>query len=136
METTMTLIARPERARFRVLNNIARASVAALAVCCVAPTSGAAELSHDTPTVKVFYGDLNLQRPDGAAALYNRLRAAADTVCSPVDSTRPDWLQRFQGCMRKSIADAVAKIDNPVLTAYYQSKNPERARAPVVTAKN
>jgi hypothetical protein len=53
-----------------------------------------------------------------------------------VDSTRPEWLKRFEDCMRKSIADAVAKVDNPVLTAYYQSKNPGRALPPVVTAKN
>jgi UrcA family protein len=138
METIMTLIDRPERARSRLLNNIARAGVAALAVCSVALSSGAAaaDPSSKTPTLKVFYGDLNLERPEGAAVLYRRLRAAADTVCSPVDSTQPDWLQRFEDCMRKSIADAVAKVDNPVLTAYYQSKNPRHALPPVVTAKN
>ena len=130
----MTLIDRPERARSRLLDNLARAGVAALAVCSVALSSGAA--ADETPTLKVFYGDLNLERPEGAAALYRRLRVAADTVCSPVDSTRPQWLQRFEDCMRKSIADAVAKVDNPVLTAYYQSKNPARALPAVVTAKN
>jgi UrcA family protein len=138
METIMTLIDRPERTRSRLLNNIARAGIAALAVCSVALSSGAAaaDSSSKTPTLKVFYGDLNLERPEGAAALYRRLRAAADTVCSPVDSTQPDWLRRFEDCMRKSIADAVAKVDNPVLTAYYQSKNPRHALPPVVTAKN
>jgi UrcA family protein len=138
MEANMTLIYGTERARSRLPNNIARACVAALAVCSVTLSSGvaAADPSPETVTLKVFYGDLNLERPEGAAALYRRLRAAAGTVCSPVDSTQPDWLKRSEDCIRKSIAGAVAKVDNPVLTAYYQSKNPGRTLPPLVTAKN
>jgi len=102
---------------------------------CAGQWAAAADPTSETPTLKVFYGDLNLERPEGAAALYRRLRVAADTVCSPVDSTQPDWLKRFEGCMRKSIADALRRSTTGP-DGYYQSKNPGRALPPVVTAKN
>src|SRR5262245_9648349 len=42
-----------------------------------------AETAVVSKTVK--YGDLDLNGPSGAKTLYNRIKAAAESLCSPVD---------------------------------------------------
>jgi UrcA family protein len=65
--------------------------------------------------IRVRIGDLNLARPGQVAVLYRRIRVAAHTICdSPVMS-----LSHYQDCMARTVADAVARVNAPQLTALH-----------------
>ena len=70
----------------------------------------------------VKFADLDLSRSEGAAALYQRLEGAAKTVCGPLDSRDPWSHLSFIQCAQSAISTAVAKVDQPALTAYYEAK--------------
>ena len=62
----------------------------------------------------VKFGDLDLSTAEGGAALYARIRKAAQQVCweaDPFGSTRR--------CVDKAITDAVTKVNRPALFAVY-----------------
>ena len=73
--------------------------------------------------VTVKYGDLNVSNPQGAATLYARIRAAASEVCRPLDRRGYGPETSLRVCMRKAIADAVAKVNQPALSALYSAQN-------------
>ncbi len=72
--------------------------------------------------VTVKFADLDVSRPEGAAVLYGRIRAAARNVCSPYDRGDPLENMEFASCVRQSIADAVSAVNAPALTAVHSSK--------------
>jgi UrcA family protein len=76
------------------------------------------------PGVTVKYSDLNLERPDDARLLYERIRAAAYGGCSYF------WFKTDADeahCRRETIASAVSKVNRPTLTAVYNEKYPSTA---------
>ena len=79
--------------------------------------------SADAPQEAVKYGDLNVSNPQGAAVLYSRIRAAAGRVCERHDDRDLAAMPLRNSCVRKAIADAVAKVDQPALSALYNTKN-------------
>jgi UrcA family protein len=98
-----------------------------LAVVLAALTAGAqvarADMSDGLPlSRKVSYSDLNLASPAGAQALYRRLTAAADVVCAPFEGRGLVSEHQFKACVGHAIATAVADVNSPLLTSYYQSK--------------
>ena len=66
----------------------------------------------------VKFADLNLGTSAGVEALYTRIHAAAWRVCEqPVgDPTLT------RACMRKTESEAIATVNIPLLTAFYQNK--------------
>ena len=76
----------------------------------------------DAHQVTVKYGDLALTQP-GAVALYSRIRAAAEGVCKNSEDRILSFKASQDACVHKAIADAIAKIGQPALTAVYYSKN-------------
>lgn len=69
----------------------------------------------------VNFADLNIDTPQGASALYGRIRHAAQGVCGDPQSpgsrmTSPAW----RSCVAQSIDRAVAAVDRPALTAYHR----------------
>jgi|SRR5271169_2430515 len=104
----------------------------ALAAASNAPA--AADVNQTT----VRFGDLNIDTPAGAAALYRRIRHAAQGVCGdpqPPAShmTSPSW----RNCVAQSIDRAVAAVDRPALTAYYRvHSSPSDRRASTVLASS
>jgi UrcA family protein len=119
--------------------SVVKRCVVAIVTCSVAALSNAAVAADwvgDVPTVTVSYADLNVDHSEGAATLYRRIRVAAKDVCSFLEGRDPDKVLLWEQCMHKAIADAVAKVDKPVLTAYYRAKNPQAAMPAAVTAKN
>ena len=121
------------------LNNFARAGVLALALSGASLLSSgavAADVPDDVPSVTVLYGDLNLERTEGVTALYVRLRTAAVVVCRSRERGGPFTQLITHACIQKALANAVAKVDNPTLTAYYRARTPGEAKPAVVTAKN
>jgi UrcA family protein len=73
------------------------------------------------PDVVVHFADLNLSRSEGAALLYRRLKVAAEKICFPLDDRALARHVRYTACVQSVISTAVAKVDRPVLSAYYEA---------------
>jgi UrcA family protein len=83
----------------------------------------------------VHFADLDLTRSEGAAVLYQRLEAAAKSVCASLDARDVASQMRLRECVRTAIGSAVAKVDRPTLTAYYKARTNDR-NAAIQIAKN
>jgi UrcA family protein len=94
---------------------IALATAALIAALC------AGAQAADVPQVDVKYADLNVYTTVGAAALYRRIRAAAEQVCTPLASDFAHVAQA-KACQTRAIAEAVATINNPNLTKIHEDK--------------
>jgi UrcA family protein len=94
-----------------------------------------ADQSTDAPQVIVKYADLSTSTPQGAAALYRRIWGAAETVCRPLDDRSLGSKQAMSACIHKALADAVAKVDQPALSAVFSEKN-RKPVSPVLIAGN
>jgi UrcA family protein len=73
--------------------------------------------------VTVQYADLNVSISRGAVALYGRIRAAAEGVCSPLYHGDLSSKMHRDTCVQQSIADAVTKVNQGALFAVYNAKN-------------
>jgi UrcA family protein len=94
------------------------ALVSALAVLGASP----AFADETARSVKVSYADLDLSTQAGAATLYSRIRGAARTVCGDDDLPYTHWA--WKKCFNEAVGNAVAKVNNPQLTALHQGKSP------------
>ena len=91
-----------------------------------AGTAFAAPRAVEIPSVKVSYVDLDLSNPAGAATLYQRIKAAARTVCAPLESTQLKRHLLWRDCYQQAVSNAVATIDRPTLTALHQAARTAR----------
>jgi UrcA family protein len=66
--------------------------------------------------IRVGYGDLDLATSAGAHTLYERIAGAARTVCG-FEGTALVEQTLWNSCYRGAIADAVARVNSPLLTA-------------------
>lgn len=85
--------------------------------------TSSADQSHDVRQVTVKFADLNISNPEGAAALYGRIRAAASRVCAPDQYSSFPFRSRTDDCIHKAIADAVTKVNQSALYAVYNQHN-------------
>jgi UrcA family protein len=101
---------------------VTRAGIAALALStCLVAYSASAEPKVKAQTVS--YADLDLSKSAGAQTLYKRIKAAARHVCGPVDNyTFVTPSRAFRKCYDQALADAVAQIDRPSLTALHREE--------------
>ncbi len=88
----------------------------------------------DVRTTTVKYGDLDVATSQGAASLYNRIRFASEAVCSPSDRNDLASMSRSQKCVQQAIAGAVAKVNQPALSALYAAKYGVLQPAKILTA--
>ena len=74
-------------------------------------------------SIKISFDDLDFSNPDSVATLYSRIEFSARLVCtdtsSPWDARRQTTYQR---CYTATIADAVARVNQPQLTAMHRAK--------------
>jgi UrcA family protein len=80
------------------------------------------EQNDDPPTRVVKYGDLDLSRSEGAAALFSRINVAAREVCQPVNIWALKMLAQASECRHQAIAQAVADVNSSTLTKCYETK--------------
>jgi UrcA family protein len=93
-------------------------SFAGLGGIALAQPAAAAEATRDSTTsYSVGYSDLDVSKIQGAKILYLRIRHAAETVC---ESTATWGKKEGEACVNKAINDAVARVDAPLLTQYFQ----------------
>ncbi|MGA2710773.1 MAG: UrcA family protein [Steroidobacteraceae bacterium] len=74
------------------------------------------------PKETVKFQDLNIDSPAGAAALYQRLHAAARHVCFAEWDKNPEKVQRAEACANEAESRTVSRLNVAELTAYYQTK--------------
>src|ERR1700733_15719359 len=119
--STQETIMHPPTTSPRLRGLILTGILSALAVS-FSGLSAAAD-SEPVRTAIVKYNDLNVSSPQGADALYRRIRSEAAKVCSlPFE----DGLQAKiaeAGCTRTAIRDAVIKVNEPALFNVYNAKN-------------
>lgn len=68
-------------------------------------------------TYPVGYSDLDVSKMKGAKTLYLRIRHAAEVLC---ESAATWGKKEGAACVRKAVDDAVARVNTPLLTQYYQ----------------
>jgi len=78
------------------------------------------------PAVEVSFKDLNLTHQEGAAKLFQRLQSAAERVCESADGQDIARHLAFRACVKGALAAAVAKVDQPQLTAFYLAQSGHR----------
>ena len=103
--------------RTLVAGAILSALVSSFAQASSFRTVSGADEGTTPPQAIVKFGDLDISTPQGASALYGRIRSAAVKVCSPSSDNVAD-----QPCLQKAIADAVMNLNRPELSAVYEAK--------------
>jgi UrcA family protein len=78
--------------------------------------------SQDVPSVIVHFADLDLAHGEGVAVLYRRLKGAAESVCAAQNGRDLGSQTRYKTCWESALGTAVAKVDQPALTAIYRAQ--------------
>ena len=91
-----------------------------------APTVASADAKSDLKGVslKVSYADLNLEKEEGAKALYRRLQQASKQACDHRGLKIAGTVSRMvdaQRCYREALSAAVEKVDNELVTQIHNS---------------
>jgi len=115
-----------------------RSAVLAAAVAAAGMMSyvvGATAATSDGEPLKevVAYRDLNLNRPEGISALYQRVSNAAAQVCHPLQSRELSKMKPWKDCVHGAISRAVTQINVPALTAYADARA-GHGSSPILTA--
>jgi UrcA family protein len=86
-------------------------------------TPATAAPGEGEPLTKVVsFADLNLNGEPGVQTLYGRLKVAATQVCAPFRGNSLRERTKWRECFNPALARSVAKIDEPMLTAYHLSR--------------
>ena len=97
-------------------NRTILAYAAALWLACALAASNAQ--ADDARSESVKFTDLNLDSQAGVETLYGRIHAAARRVCEQPAGE----LAALKKCMAKAENEAIGKVNNSLLTAFYQKK--------------
>ena len=92
-----------------------------LGVIGASPAFATDEFATDeAQTVDVHFRDLDLAKNQDAKVLFMRLKDAAEDVCGTTyDAASLFTRLQIKQCQKEAIGGAVAKIDQPLLTAVY-----------------
>jgi UrcA family protein len=69
-------------------------------------------------SMSIRYADVNLATKAGATTLYRRIEGAARFVCGE-SGRRLDEQHAWKECYQNAVDDAVAKVNNPTLSAMH-----------------
>ena len=106
----------------KLLTSIVAASFVALGSAAIggnalALESPAASTTNGSISYPIGYSDLDVSTMKGAKTLYLRITFAAETLCGSAAT----WSKKEgAACVRKATDDAVARVNSPLLTQYYQ----------------
>jgi UrcA family protein len=116
-------------------NLTALVAIAAFAGCIL--TAPQADASTDRHTETVKFADLITANAKGTTVLYNRVAQAAHNVCSDLDVGSSLYAAaRFSRCWHVAVWNAVAKINQPTLTAYAAARGVAPADAAIQVARS
>jgi UrcA family protein len=109
--------------QFKTRSILSAPFVAAIGLLSIHSADAAPQHAVDgVATRSVSFADLNIDRPEGVAALYSRIRQAADSVCGAFQSRQLKDISASRACVRTSVSRAVSSVQLPALTAYANSK--------------
>lgn len=97
-------------------------AVVVLGVPTIASADAKSELKG--VSVKVSYADLNLEKRDGAKALYRRLQQASRQACDHRGLKTAGSLRRAiktRQCYHNTLSEAVVDLDNELVTELHNS---------------
>jgi UrcA family protein len=113
----------PTMTKIHIAASIALAALLALGSADAATAK--AYSGEETHSQKVRVSDLDLSTEAGAAQLISRIHRAAERVCG-MNSGGHDFAlmssRSYRTCVREAAADAVAKVNSPVVTALHGGK--------------
>lgn len=78
---------------------------------------------------KVSYGDLDVNKAEGAQALYKRLNRAAKNVCAPLRGRDLSRSKAHRACLGEALANAVSEVNQPLLTQHHNSRGSDASTA-------
>jgi UrcA family protein len=86
-------------------------------------------------SLTVQFADLDLSKDAGLESLFDRIKGAAERVCSAHSggTTLRDQ-QQYAACVDFALSNAVARVDRPELTDYIVSRYSGKKKAPVKVA--
>jgi len=89
-----------------------------------AGSAGAADRTATSADIAVKYSQVQLDNEADAENLYKKLRSSARTVCDDVAGGHRtlEVRARAEKCVNAVLADAVRKINQPLLTTVHESK--------------
>ncbi|HEY6643324.1 UrcA family protein [Povalibacter sp.] len=87
-----------------------------------------------TKSLTVQFADLDLNKPEGAATLFGRIRNAARSVCISLNGTSIREKQEHAACVEFALANAVARVDQPILTEYITTRTSRQSPLPIKVA--
>ena len=98
------------------------ATIVVVALGAPAIASADANSNLQGKSVKVTYADLNLEKQEGAKALYRRLQQASKQACD-VRTLREQGLVKRLGesrqCYSDTLTSAVEELDNELVTQFH-----------------
>jgi UrcA family protein len=116
------------------LRTLNKAAITLLALAALQGTAHAVAPPDDT-RVTVSFAELNVNSSAGAEKLYHRIASAAEKVCGPtVANAAIGALFARKRCISESIARAVAQVDAPALTRYFENDKIKGAQRPTEPA--
>jgi UrcA family protein len=113
-------------AKFMVAASMVAFSCTAISVAAQAQEASTSKAPAESSTTNwsvtypVGYSDLDVSTAKGAKTLYLRIRYAAETLC---ESAATWGKKEGEACVNKSVNDAVAHVNAPLLTQYGQLRN-------------
>jgi UrcA family protein len=72
----------------------------------------------------IGYGDLDISNVQGAKILVKRIRQAAEQVCETPAGLGETSIQKHLNCVRDTVKETVASLNNPVVSAVYNGNQP------------
>ncbi|HET9862074.1 MAG TPA: UrcA family protein [Steroidobacteraceae bacterium] len=104
---------------------IAASSALAIGLLFAAGGAGAADRTATNDDIAVRFSDQRVNSPAEAEALYKKLRSAAREVCDANAGGHRtlEVRTRVDRCVKSVLADAVSKINQPLLTSVYEARN-------------
>ena len=90
-------------------------------VIAAAAFGAAAAHAQDDHHTSVSTRDVDFNRPSDVHGLYNRIRVAADEVCTSQGPVDLNTAKAEKACMDEAVNDAVSSVNQPQLTHLAQN---------------
>jgi UrcA family protein len=101
----------------------------------LALTLNAAYGEEAPKSLTVQFADLDLNKDAGLARLFDRIKGAAERVCSAHSGgTTLRDRQQYAACVEFALSNAIARVDRPELTEYIVSRYSGAKTAPAKVA--
>jgi UrcA family protein len=92
----------------------------AIALAMTGIATAGVRADAEVPSVVVQYGDLNLNSKAGVLKLRARLRSAARSVCSALDTSVLGTHGRYDACVDDALSKSIAAVGNVNLSNYHR----------------